>query len=192
MIMRGVIGRRTRRAERGIRGSRPSDGCKADVRSVLVVNRCRLGDGGGEAVGGVRCAGNGRGRGVVGGSGKGEGDRRARRRWVGVVLRSGRKLGGINGDGGGDVARSGDVGRGRDGCGEVDFEVTFEREELFDVGHAIPFEVAEELPLHLVELADGEEILADDHPGGIRVGVVAKRFARTGLWRKRRSQTRGS
>jgi hypothetical protein len=52
-----------------------------------------------------------------------------------------------------------------------------ERDNLLNVGDTAPLEVAHELPLYPVELGEGDEVLADNDPGSVRVGVVAERLA---------------
>jgi hypothetical protein len=70
------------------------------------------------------------------------------------------------------------VRRAASGGGEVVVEMTLESEEFLEVGDAVPLEVGHVLALHSVDLGDGEEVLTDDRPRGIRVGVVAEGLAR--------------
>jgi hypothetical protein len=48
-----------------------------------------------------------------------------------------------------------------------------ELDNLFALDVEVPFEVGAQLPLHLVDLLEGEHILRDNDPGLIRVRVVA-------------------
>lgn len=61
---------------------------------------------------------------------------------------------------------------------KVVVEMTLEGKDVLDGCDAVELEIGQELSFHLVQLADGEEILSDDDPGCVGVGVIAERLAR--------------